>query len=96
MTRDRPFDPFTIAALILIACLIVALATSYRKIGALKRLENACRNAALACPEIENKRIADITTNKPDGSITCEYYRPHGAHITRATVWPRPGEGAAK
>lgn len=33
-------------------------------------------------------RIKQRAANQPDGSITCSYYRPHGAHITRATVWP--------
>lgn len=93
MTRDRAL---TLAALFLIAYLIAALAGAYRTNEQLDVSTRACRAAAVACPTVEGQRIAAIEIHRTDGSITCEYYRPHGAHITRATVWPRPGEGAAK
>lgn len=85
MKRERLH---TWAALFLCACLIAALAGAYHKIERLEQAADICKTAALTCPAIEGKRIADIEINRPDGSITCQYYRPHAATITRATVWP--------
>lgn len=80
--------PLAITMTVLCGCLIAALFGAYRKIDRLEQAADICQTAALTCPAIEGKRIADIEINRPDGSITCSYYRPHGAHITRATVWP--------
>ena len=66
-------------AISLSIALFAAYAVHGHKVAAIKY-------AALQCPEIENHRIANVSINNPDGSITCEYYRPFGAGTIKAKV----------
>lgn len=73
--------PALLLITVLIACLVADLYFAHSEIARLER-------AAMECPAVEDHRLADMTIHKPDGSITCQYYKPVAASTRKATMWP--------